>query len=85
MKWKEEFRSKELKVNFKKTEVIMSGLRGEILKSKINPCAKGGYRVMANSVLCAEWDKLVNNRCAKLKRVTPTMAKGFAEGCAEAI
>ena len=37
LKWKEVFESKELKVNLKKTKVIVSGLKEEILKSKVDP------------------------------------------------
>ena len=48
------FESKGLKVNLKKTKVIMSGSKGEVLKSKADPCAKCGKGVMANSVMCTK-------------------------------
>ena len=32
LKWKETFESKGMKVNFKKTKVMVSGLKGEVLK-----------------------------------------------------
>ena len=38
LKWKEAFENKELKVNLKKTKVIVSGSKGEVLKSKVDPC-----------------------------------------------
>ena len=33
------FESKGLKVNLKKTKVMMNGLKCEVLKSKVEPCA----------------------------------------------
>ena len=32
---------------------------------------------MANSVMCTQCGKWVHNKCAKMKRVTSTLAKGF--------
>ena len=57
LKWKEPFESKGLKVNLKKTKVMVSGLKDEILKCKVDTCAKWGKRVMANSVMCTKCDK----------------------------
>ena len=37
-------------MNLKKTKVMVSGSKGEVLKSKADSCAKCGKRVMANSV-----------------------------------
>ena len=56
---------------------MVSGSKGEVLKSKVDPCAKCGKRVMANSVMCTKCGKWVHGRCAKKKRVTSTLAKGF--------
>ena len=42
---------------------MVSGSKGEVLKSKFDPCAK-----------CNKW---VHGRCTKMKRVTSTPAKGF--------
>ena len=39
LKWKEVFESKGLKVNLKKTKVMVSGSKSGILKSKVDPCA----------------------------------------------
>ena len=39
LKWKEAFKSKGLKVNLKKTKVMMSGSKGEVLKSKVDSSA----------------------------------------------
>ena len=55
--WKDAMESKGLKVNTRKTKVMVSGSEGELFKSKIDPCGICGRRVMANSVL---WIKCVN-------------------------
>ena len=77
LKWKKAFESKGLRLNIKKTKVMVSGLKDEVLKSKVDPCAKCGKRVVANSVMCTKCCKWVHGRCAKMKRVTSTLAKGF--------
>ena len=46
-------------------------------KSKVDPCAKCGKKVIANSMMCTKCGKWVHGRCAKMKRVTSTLAKGF--------
>ena len=73
----EAFESKGLKVNLKKTKVMVSGWKGEVLKSTVDPYAKCGKKVMANSMMCTKCGKWVHGRCAKMKRVTSTVAKGF--------
>ena len=45
LKWKKAFESKGRKVNLKKTKVMVSGSKGEVLKSKVDPCAKCAKRV----------------------------------------
>ena len=37
-KWKEAFESKGLKVNLRKTKVVVSGAEGEVSVSKVDPC-----------------------------------------------
>ena len=75
--WREAFESKGLKVNLKKTKVMVSGSKGEVLKNEVDPCTKCCRRVMANSVMCTQSGKWVHDRCAKMKRVTSTLAKGL--------
>ena len=77
LKWKETVESKGLKVNLKKTKVMVSGSKGEDLKSKVDPCAKCGKRMMANSMMCTKCGTWVHGRYAKMNRVTSTLAKGF--------
>ena len=57
--------------------MIVSGSKGEVLKSKVDPCAKCCNRVMANSMMCTRCGKWVHGRCAKMKRVTSALAKDF--------
>ena len=76
-KWKEAFERKGLTVNLKKTKVMVSGSKGEVLRSKADPYSKCGKRVMANSVICTKCGKWVHGKCSKMKRVTLTPAKGF--------
>ena len=64
-------------MNLKKTKVIVSGSKGEVLKSKVDPCVKCSKRVMANLMMCTKCGKWVHGRCAKTKRVTSTHANGF--------
>ena len=45
--------------------------------SRVDPCAKCGKRVMVNSVMCTKCGKWVYGRCARMKRVTSTLAKGL--------
>ena len=52
--WKNALESKGLKVNTRKTKLMVSGSEGEIYISKIDPCGVCGKRVMANSVLCTK-------------------------------
>ena len=51
--WKGGLESKSLKVNTRKTKVMVSRLEGELFKSKIDPCVVCGRRVMANQC-CAQ-------------------------------
>ena len=75
--WKDALESKGLKVNTKKTKLMVSGPEGELFKSKIGPCGVCGGRVMANSVLCTKCESWVHGKCAKIKRVTARSATHF--------
>ena len=44
-------------MNLKKTKVMASGSKGEVLKSQVDPCAKCSKRAMANSVMCTKMRK----------------------------
>ena len=75
--WKDAPESKGLKVNTRNTKVMVSGLEGEALKSKKDPCGVCGRRVMANSALCTKCGNWVHGRCAKIKRVTARLVMHF--------
>ena len=59
MKWKEAFESKGLKVNLRKTKVVVSGstTMDGMSKIKVDPCGVCCLRVKANSVLCLQCGK----------------------------
>ena len=82
-KWKEALESKGLKVNLGKTKMMVSGTGGEILESKIDPCGMCGKRVKANSLQCEKCRKWIHGRCAKIRRVTPRLARNFVCGKCE--
>ena len=91
--WKDALESKGLKVNTRKTKLMVSGSEGELYKSKIDPCGVCGKRVMANSVLCTKCGSWVHGKCAKIKRVTSRLAmqlvcskcKGIMKGTMDSI
>ena len=49
--------SKRLKVNLRKIKVMVCGVEGKMRKSKIDPGAKCGQRVMANLILYSKCGK----------------------------
>ena len=75
--WKDALESKGLKVNTRKTKLIVSGSEGELYKSKTDLCEVCGRRVMANSVLCTKCGNWVHGKCAKIKRATARLAMHF--------
>ena len=79
-KWKEAFESKGLKVNLGKMKVVVSGAKGEMSVSKLDPCGICEKRVMANSVLCVKCGKWIHGRSMKVKRVTPKLRRDFVCG-----
>lgn len=83
VKWREAFESKGLKVNLGKTKVMVSGMEGKALMSKVDPCGMCGKRVKANSVWCQKCGKWIHGRCTKMKRVTQSLAKDFVCGRCE--
>ena len=75
--WKDALERKDLKVNTRKTKVMVSGLEGELFKSKIDPCGVCGRGVMAILMLCTNRGNWVHGRCAKIKGVTARLAMHF--------
>ena len=66
--WKDALESKGLKVNTRKTKLMVSGSEGKLFNSKIDLWGVCGRKVMANSVLCTKCGNWVHGKCAKLKR-----------------
>ena len=66
LKWKEAIESKALKMNLKRTKVMVSGSKGEVLKCKVDSCAMYVERLQENSVMCTKCDKWVHGRCSKI-------------------
>ena len=83
----------KVKVNTRKTKVMVSGSEGELFKSKIDLHGVCRRRVMANSVLCTKCGNWARGRCTKIKRVTTRLAmhfvcskcKGIIEGTVDLI
>ena len=75
--WKDALKSKGLKVNIRKTKVMVSVSEGELFKRKIDPCGVCGRRAMVNSVLCTKCGNWVHGKCAKIKRTTNRLAMHF--------
>ena len=74
---KDVLESKDLKVNTRKTKVMVTGSEGELFKSKTDPCGVCGRRIIANSVLCTKCGNWVHGKCAKIKRATVRLAMHF--------
>ena len=77
LKWKEAFESKGLKVNIRKTKVMVSGFitKNGLSNSNVDVFGVCILRVKVNSVLCGKW---IYSRCAGVKRVTLTFSRNFA-------
>ena len=81
--WKDALESKSLKINTRKTKVMIRRSEGEVC----------GRRVMADSVLCIKCGNWVHGKCAKIKRATAGLAmyfvclkcKGIMEGTMNSI
>ena len=67
--WNNALESKGLKVNTRKTKLMVSGSEGKLYKNKIDPCGVCGKRVMANSVMCTKCGSWVHGKCAKIREL----------------
>ena len=54
-------------MNFKKSKTMVNNSNEEILKSKINSCAKCDKRISASAMLSTKCSLWVHGRCAKIK------------------
>ena len=66
-----------MKVNIRKNKMMVSDAKGEIVRSKVDPCGICGKRVMSNAVLCTVRKKWIHARCAQTKRISSSFAQQF--------
>ena len=59
-RWRGALESKGMKVNIRKTKMMVSGAEGEIVRSKVDPCGICGKRVTSNAVLCTVCKKWIH-------------------------
>ena len=76
-RWRGALKSKGMKVNTRKTKMMVSGAEGEIVRSKVDPCGICGKRVMSNAVLCTLCKKWFHARCAQTKKLSSSFAQQF--------
>jgi hypothetical protein len=65
--WKCALEKKGMKVYIGKTKMLVSGIKGSIVKSAIDPCAVCGTRVKHNSNKCNTCKDWVHARCSNIK------------------
>ena len=66
-----------MKVNIRKTKMMVSGAEGEIVRSKVDLCGIRGKKVMSNTVLCSVRKKWIHARCAQTEKVSCSFARQF--------
>ena len=57
--------------------MMVSGTKGEIVLSKIDPCGICGKRVESNAVCGTQCTKWIHERCTKMEKVTCSSARPF--------
>ena len=67
--------SKGLRINFRKTKMMVSGAEGEVVRSRVDPCGICGKRVMSNAVWCTLCKKWIHARCTKMKKISCSFAQ----------
>ena len=67
-KWRGALESKGMKVNIRKTKMMVSGAEREIVRSETDPCGICGKKIMSNAVLCTVCKKWIHARCAPTKK-----------------
>ena len=76
-KWKEAFETKGLKLDLRKTKVVVSGAEVEVTVSKVDPSGICGKRVMANSVLSVKCRKWIHGEMRESKEGDPEVGERF--------
>ena len=78
-RWKTEMEAKGLRVNMKKTKILISGPGLDLLSdSGEYPCAVCRKGVGANSIYCGKCSHWVHKKCSGIKgKLNPKASKGF--------
>ena len=77
-RWRGALESKGMKVNIRKTKMMVSGSEGEIVRSKVDPCGICGKRVKSNAVLCTVCTKWDHAKCAQTKKVSGVLRNSLS-------
>ena len=67
-RWRDALESKGLRINIRKTKMMVSGAEGEVVRSRVYPCGICGKRVMSKTVWCTLCKKWIHERCTKMKK-----------------
>ena len=76
-RWRNALKSKGLRINIRKTKMMVSGAEGEVVRSRVDPCGICGKRVMSNAVWCTLCKKWIHARCTKMKKVSCSFTQQF--------
>ena len=76
-RWRDALESKGLRIDIRKTKMMVSGAEGEVVRSRVDPCGICGKRVMSNAVWCTLCKKWIHARCTKMKKVSCSFAQQF--------
>ena len=77
LKWKSALENKGLKMNLEKAKVMVWGSDGEVIQSRIYPCAICDKRVTVNSMLCTKCNQQIYGKCSKFKKSNSNFSKIF--------
>ena len=61
-RWRDALESKKLRINIRKTKMMVSGAEGEVVRSRVDPCGICGKRVVSNAVWCTLSKKWIHAR-----------------------
>ena len=68
-RWRGALKSKGMKLNIRKTKMMVSGAEKEIVRSKVDPCRLCGKKVICNAVLRTVCKKRIHARCVQTKKI----------------
>ena len=76
-RWRDALESKGLRINIRKTKMMVSGAEGEVVRSRVDPRGVCGKRVVSNAVWCTLCKKWLHARCTKMNKVSCSFAQQF--------